>query len=111
MPSIEEGEPYMYVGRDQILGKAICIYWPNFQILSDYEEYSWCEDWMNGNNGDFDPNYIAVWKTTKEGWYFSRSYDCYLKAVDLSDSVDSENYKACAIEEDEKHKYPNPPNS
>ena len=38
VPSIEEGEPYMYVSRDQILGKAICIYWPNFQILSDYEE-------------------------------------------------------------------------
>lgn len=36
--SVEEGEPYTYVHRDKILGKAIVTYWPHFQLLSDYKE-------------------------------------------------------------------------
>lgn len=36
--SVEKGEPYTYVHRDKILGKAIVTYWPHFQLLSDYKE-------------------------------------------------------------------------
>ena len=36
--SVEDGEPYTYVSRDKILGKAMFTYWPHFQMLSDYEE-------------------------------------------------------------------------
>ena len=36
--TVEEGEPYTYVSRDKILGKAVFTYWPHFQLLSDYEE-------------------------------------------------------------------------
>lgn len=36
--SVEEGEPYTYVHRDKILGKAVFTYWPHFKLLSDYEE-------------------------------------------------------------------------
>lgn len=36
--SVEEGEPYTYISRDKLLGKAMFTYWPHFQLLSDYEE-------------------------------------------------------------------------
>lgn len=36
--TVEEGEPYTYVSREKILGKAVFTYWPHFQLLSDYEE-------------------------------------------------------------------------
>ena len=36
--TIEEGESYTYVSRDQIRGKAMFTYWPRFRVLTDYEE-------------------------------------------------------------------------
>lgn len=36
--SVEDGEEFIYVSRDKILGKAMFTYWPHFQLLSDYEE-------------------------------------------------------------------------
>lgn len=36
--SVEEGEKFVYVNRDKILGKAMFTYWPHFRLLSDYEE-------------------------------------------------------------------------
>lgn len=36
--SVEDGERFVYVHRDKILGKAMFTYWPHFRLLSDYEE-------------------------------------------------------------------------
>lgn len=36
--TVEDGEPYTYVSKDKILGKAVFTYWPHFQLLSDYQE-------------------------------------------------------------------------
>lgn len=36
--SVEDGESFVYVHRDKILGKAMFTYWPHFQMLSGYEE-------------------------------------------------------------------------
>lgn len=36
--SVEDGERFVYVHRDKILGKAMFTYWPHFRLLSDYKE-------------------------------------------------------------------------
>lgn len=36
--SVEEGESYTFVRKDQILGKAMFTYWPHFKKLSNYVE-------------------------------------------------------------------------
>ena len=47
---------------------------------------------MNNYNGVLEPNYIAVWKTTREGWYYSRSYECYINENDyLRDDIAKDN--------------------
>jgi len=47
------------------------------------DSFPWCDDWMvaynNDYNGEGGPNYIAVWPTTKSGWYYSRTYDCFVQ--------------------------------
>jgi hypothetical protein len=60
--------------------------------------FPWCEDWMNDNNGDMDPNYITVWDSNVSGWYYSRTYDCFIETSKLVSSIKSANSTACPKE-------------
>lgn len=42
--------------------------------------FPWCQNWMNGYNGDDDPNYISMWPSNVDGWYYSRTYDCFIES-------------------------------